>query len=129
MKNKSIGLWIVKGIAALIMLQTLYFKFSAQPESVELFTQLDMEPWGRIGIGIAELVASVLLLIPVTAWLGAALGIGLMSGAIFFHVTKLGISFGGSPQLFLYAVIVLVCCSVVLYSERRQVPILRKLIR
>lgn len=129
MKNKSVGLWIVKAIAALIMLQTLYFKFSAQPESVELFTQLGMEPWGRIGIGIAELVASILLLIPVTAWLGAALGIGLMGGAIFFHVTKLGISFGGSPQLFIYAVIVLVCCSLVLYSERRQVPILRKLIR
>lgn len=129
MKNNNRWLWIVKGIAALIMLQTLYFKFSAQPESVKLFTLLDMEPWGRIGIGVAELIASVLLLIPATAWLGAIVGIGLMGGAIFFHITKLGISFGGSPLLFMYAVIVLICCSIILYVERKRVPVFRKLIR
>ncbi len=129
MKNNTRWLWIVKGIAALIMLQTLYFKFSAQPESVMLFSQLNMEPWGRIGIGVAELIASVLLLIPVTAWLGAILGIGLMGGAIFFHISKLGISFGGSPQLFIYAVIVLICCSIVLYADRKRVPVLRNFIR
>ena len=115
----------MKGVAALIMLQTLYFKFTAQPESVELFTQLQMEPWGRIGIGVGELIAAILLLIPATAWLGALLGIGLMAGAVFFHLTILGISFGGSPLLFIYAVIVLICCVVVFYAERRKVPVLK----
>ncbi|MBL7841157.1 MAG: DoxX family protein [Cyclobacteriaceae bacterium] len=128
MKRKSIGPWIIKGIAALIMLQTLYFKFTAQAESVQLFTILDMEPWGRIGIGVLELVASVLILIPVTSWLGALLGIGLMSGAIFFHVTKLGIAFNGSPQLFIYAVVVWVCCTLVFYAQRKQVPLLMRYI-
>lgn len=126
MKNKSAGLWIVKGIAAVIMLQTLYFKFTAHPESVQLFTILNLEPGGRIGIGAAELVASILLLIPVTAWLGALIGIGLMAGAIFFHITKLGIAFNGSPQLFIYAVIVLLCCGLVAYTQRKNIPVVNR---
>jgi uncharacterized membrane protein YphA (DoxX/SURF4 family) len=129
MKTKSIGLWVLKLIAAAIMLQTLYFKFTGHPESVQLFTILGMEPWGRIAIGVGELIASALLLIPVTAWFGALLGSGLMAGAIFFHITTLGISFNGSPLLFIYAVIVLVCCSIVLYAERRHVPIVNNYLR
>lgn len=125
MKAKTAGLWILKGVASLIMLQTLYFKFTAHPESVALFSKLGMEPWGRIGIGVGELFASALLLIPVTAWLGALLGVGLMAGAVFFHVTMLGISFNGSPLLFIYAVIVLVCCLIVLFVERRNIPVLK----
>lgn len=94
------------------MLQTLYFKFSAAPQSVHLFTILGMEPWGRIGIGVLELIASILILYPRTTPYGALLGLGLMAGAIFFHLTKLGIYFDGDAWLFTYAVIVFVCCAI-----------------
>lgn len=105
----KIIVWVLRILAALIMLQTLYFKFSAAPQSVHLFTILGMEPWGRIGIGVLELVASLLILYPRTTPFGALLGAGLMAGAIFFHLTKLGIYFDGDPWLFIYAVIAFVC--------------------
>ena len=107
----TIAVWILKLIAAVIMLQTLFFKFTAAPESVYIFTKLGMEPWGRIGIGTMELVASVLILIPKTTGIGAALGAGLMSGALFFHITKLGLIVqddGG--LLFIYALLVFISC-------------------
>lgn len=113
--------WTLRAIAALIMLQTLYFKFTAQPESVQLFTMLGMEPWGRIGIGIGELLAAILILYPPTSWIGAGLGLGLMSGAIFFHLTILGIFFGGDALLFAYAVIVFIACSVLLFFDKAKV--------
>ena len=91
MKLMAIVKWILRGVAAVIMLQTLYFKFTAQPESVQLFSMLGMEPWGRIGTGMGELIAAILILYPPTSWIGAGLGLGLMSGAIFFHLTILGI--------------------------------------
>lgn len=103
-------LWILRIVSAVILLQTLYFKFTAHEQSVRLFTALGMEPWGRIGTGIFELVASVLILYPRTTKYGALLGMGLMSGAIFFHLTKIGIYFDGDPWLFIYALIVFVCC-------------------
>jgi putative oxidoreductase len=94
---------LAKVVAAAIMLQTLFFKFAAHPESVALFTQLDMEPWGRVGTGIAELVASILLFVPKTLRYAALLTIALMAGAIYFHLTILGID-----MLFWMAVIVMV---------------------
>jgi hypothetical protein len=112
MKTKNIIIWGLKIIPAIIMLQTLYFKFSAAASSVRLFTILGMEPWGRIGIGVMELIASVLLLYPLSSGFGAIMGLGLMAGAIFFHITKLGINFDGDPLLFIYAVIVFICCSI-----------------
>lgn len=117
----TIGVWILRILAALIMLQTLYFKFTAHPQSVALFTELGMEPWGRIGTGVLELIASSLILFPRTTGFGALLGLGLMSGAIFFHLTKLGINFGGDPWLFIYAVITFVCCALLLTIYRAQV--------
>jgi len=114
-------IWLLRLLAAVIMLQTLYFKFTAQEESVQLFTALGMEPWGRIGTGIFELIASILILYPGTTGFGAALGVGLMSGAIFFHLTALGIKFGGDYTLFIYAVIVFVCCVILLFFHRNQV--------
>ena len=90
MNKRNIVLWILRLVPALILLQTLYFKFTAHEQSVRLFTELGMEPWGRIGTGIFELVASVLILYPRTTGWGSALGAGLMAGAIFFHLTKLG---------------------------------------
>lgn len=110
----KIIVWALRILAALIMLQTLYFKFSAAPQSVHLFTLLGMEPWGRIGIGVLELIASILILYPRTTPFGALLGAGLMAGAIFFHLTKLGIYFDGDAWLFIYAVITFVCCAVLI---------------
>src|SRR5258706_8380932 len=83
--------WTLRGIAAVILLQTLFFKFTGAKESVYIFTTLGIEPWGRIGSGVAELIASVLLLLPETVVFGAILSLGVISGAIFFHLTKLGI--------------------------------------
>ena len=123
---KKVFIWLLRLIAAVILLQTLYFKFTAQPESVELFAQLGMEPWGRIGTGIAELITAILLLIPRTTLLGAVMGVGLMSGAIFFHLTKLGINFGGNAILFSYAVITFVCCSCLIVIFRKNIPQLLK---
>jgi len=121
MKLKVIMDWLVRIVAAVILLQTLYFKFSAHPESVALFTRLGVEPWGRIGTGIIELIAGVLLLIPTTAFLGAALGIGLMSGAILSHLTIIGIeSAGDGGQLFTLAIVVLLCCILTAWRHREQ---------
>lgn len=127
MNKVNIITWVLRLVAAVIMLQTLYFKFTAQEESVQLFTALGMEPWGRIGTGVLELVASILLLIPRTTLAGALLGAGLMSGAIFFHLTKLGINFGGDALLFSYAVIVFTACAVLVLLHRKDVPRLLQL--
>ncbi len=120
MKWQVIIVWILRLLAAGIMLQTLYFKFTGHEQSVRLFTELGMEPWGRIGTGVFELIASILILYPRTTGIGAALGLGLMSGAIFFHLTKLGIKFDGDYVLFVYAVIAFVCCAVLLLVYRSQ---------
>ena len=117
---KNISIWVLRLLPAVIMLQTLYFKFTAQPESVQLFTILGMEPWGRIGTGVMELLAAALILYPKTTVYGAGVGLGLMSGAIFFHLTKLGIDFGGDYTLFTYAIISFACCAILLLMFRRQ---------
>ncbi|HEY1060261.1 MAG TPA: hypothetical protein VGE44_01175 [Daejeonella sp.] len=120
-KHKNIGLGLVKLIAAIILLQTLFFKFSAAPVSVYIFSELGMEPWGRIGTGILELIASVLLLIPGKTLYGAILGLGLMSGAIFFHLTKLGIEVqNDSGKLFIMALIVFAVCIFLISLEWKQ---------
>ena len=98
----------------------MFFKFEADPQSVKLFTELGMEPWGRIGTGVMELIASILILIPRTTAVGAVLGLGLMSGAIFFHLTKLGIIFDGDAVLFIYAVTVFVCCALLAFIYRKD---------
>lgn len=109
-KSKKLFLTLLRFVAAIILIQTLYFKFSGHPESVYIFSTLGMEPIGRIGIGILELIAAVLLLLPRLAWAGAVLGIGLMSGAIFFHLTILGIQVqGDGGLLFALALTVMLC--------------------
>ena len=102
-------------------MQTLYFKFTAQPESVELFSKLGVEPWGRIGTGVIELITGILLLLPSTVFIGAFLGVGLMSGAILSHLLVLGIvSKGDGGQLFMLAIIVLVLCLVLSFIYKKQ---------
>jgi hypothetical protein len=105
---KGTGIWFAKILSAVILLQTLFFKFTAAPESVYIFSSIGLEPWGRVGIGVLELVAATLILIPATTVIGSLLAIGLMTGALFFHLTKLGISVqNDGGQLFIYALIVL----------------------
>ena len=118
---KQILSWILRGIAAAIMLQTLFFKFTAAPESVYIFSQLGIEPWGRIGTGVMELIASVLILLPKTKLTGAILGISIMFGAILSHIFILGIEVkedGG--QLFIYALLVLFSCLFLLWIHRHE---------
>src|SRR6056300_154335 len=82
---------ILRIVVAVILIQTLRFKFSAHPDSVYIFTKVGLEPYGRIGIGIAELITSILLLIPKTVWIGTILTIGIIGGAIIMHLTQIGI--------------------------------------
>lgn len=117
--------WIARTVAALILLQTLFFKFTGAPESVYIFTTVGQEPWGRYGSGVVELIASVMLFVPHTIALGAALAFGTMLGAIFFHLTKLGIvvqNDGG--LLFALALIVLTCTAFLLWAHRRSLPLI-----
>lgn len=117
----------IRIIIAIILLQTLWFKFSAHPDSVYIFTQVGLEPYGRIGIGILELIASILILIPRTSWLGAALVLGIIGGAIMMHLTQLGIEVNGdSGQLFYMALVVFILSAIVLYYYRRDIPIIGK---
>ncbi len=109
-------------VSALIMLQTLYFKFSASDESVYIFTKVGIEPWGRIGTGIAELLASILLVIPRSRFLGAFMGAGIMLGAIVSHFFLLGIEvMNDKGYLFFLAWVVLLCCSWILYIEKEKI--------
>lgn len=121
--NSTFFFWGARIVAAVIMLQTLYFKFTASPESVYIFTTVGMEPWGRIGVGIFELLAAILILIPSFVWLGSLLALGLMAGAIGMHATFLGIEvMGDGGQLFIYAVIVAICSVYAFWQGRNSVP-------
>ena len=108
---------------AIILLQTLRFKFLAHPDSVYIFSSLGLEPYGRIGIGVMELIASILLFPKRTTWLGALLSVGLMAGALFSHLTQLGIEVkndGGT--LFYMALLTWILSLTVLWDERKNIP-------
>jgi putative oxidoreductase len=114
--------WSARLISVIILAQTLFFKFSGAPESIYIFTTVGMEPWGRIGIGILELVAAALLLFNKTVWIGGVLALGLMLGAIGMHLTRLGISVqGDGGYLFFLAVLVAVCSAFVLLRNKAKV--------
>ena len=121
MKN-PIVIWSVKIIAVIILLQTLYFKFSAAPESVYIFTKLGAEPFGRIGSGVIELIASILILVPRTSFYGAVLGFCTMAGAVLSHIFVLGIIIqNDGGELFLLAIITLVCCLILIYMQKEKI--------
>src|SRR5438477_2949903 len=123
MKICTIIAWICRIAAAVILLQTLFFKFTAAPESVYIFTRVGLEPYGRIGSGVAELIAAILILIPATTWIGAGLALGVMFGAIFSHLTVLGIDvMGDGGLLFGLAVAVAACSLALLFLQRRRLP-------
>src|SRR5205814_3653727 len=125
MNRSNILSWVCRLAAAAILLQTLFFKFTAAPESVYIFTKVGLEPWGRIGSGIAELIAAILILIPATTWLGAGLALAVMAGGIFSHLTVLGIVvMNDGGLLFGLAFAVATCSIVLLFLQRRRVPII-----
>ncbi len=126
--NFIIVSWICRIVVAIILLQTLFFKFTGAEESKWIFTTLmgpELEAYGRIGSGVVELIAVILLLLPSTAWLGALLALGTISGAIMSHLTMLGIVVkGDGGLLFLLAVTVFVLSFVTLLIHRRDIPVL-----
>jgi putative oxidoreductase len=128
-KNMVILSWICRIVVAIILFQTLFFKFTGAEESKYIFSTLmgENEAIGRIGSGIVELIASILLLIPKTAWFGALMALGTITGAIFSHLTKLGIEVkddGGT--LFILACAVFVLSALTLWLHRKEVPIIGK---
>jgi hypothetical protein len=119
---------ICRALAALILLQTLYFKFSGAPESVYIFTKVGAEPVGRIGSGIVELIAAVLLFVPRLNWLGAGLAAGVMLGAIGSHLTVLGIAvMGDGGLLFSLACVVFVSAVFILWVRKSELPIIGRM--
>jgi hypothetical protein len=123
-RNQAVLSWILQLVGAAILLQTLFFKFSGAEESVYIFTTVGAEPWGRIGSGVLELIAAVLLLVPATAALGGLLAAGLMAGAVMSHLTILGIEVkGDGGLLFGLALTVLVAGAGVALIRRGEIPI------
>jgi uncharacterized membrane protein YphA (DoxX/SURF4 family) len=118
--------WTVRIVVAVILLQTLFFKFTGAKESVYIFTTLGAEPWGRIGSGVVELIASILLLVPRSAAFGAILVFGIACGAIFSHLTRLGLTIPAVDdhgELFGLAITIFLGSLVVLYLRRAEIPI------
>ena len=121
--TQSVASWVLQLLVAGILFQTLFFKFTGAEESVYIFTTLGMEPWGRVGSGLAELIACGLLLHPRTVPLGAALAAGVISGAIISHLTKLGIEVkGDGGLLFVLALVVFAGSVAILAIRREQIP-------
>ena len=122
--------WVVRLVAAGILLQTLFFKFTGAEESVYIFSTLGAEPAGRIGSGVLELIASILLLVPATAAIGALLAMGLMAGALVSHLTVLGIAVkGDGGLLFVLALIVFASVTAVLFLRRAELPYLGRYVQ
>jgi len=121
-KSEWVISWVCRITAAVILLQTLFFKFTGAEESIYIFTKVGLEPWGRYGSGVAELIAAILLLTPRFVWAGALLALGVISGALASHLTVLGIVVkddGG--LLFGLAVTVFICSLVTVFLHRRQI--------
>jgi len=126
-KGLSITSWTLQLIAAVILFQTLFFKFSGAKESIYIFSTVGMEPWGRIGSGVVELIASIMLVIPATVTVGAIIALVTISGAIFFHLTKLGIALpavNDRGELFALAVVVFVVSLAILFIRRTEIPLI-----
>lgn len=116
-------LLVLRLVVAAILIQTLRFKFTAHPDSVYIFTQVGLEPFGRIGIGVLELISAILILIPRYAWIGAGLTVGIIGGAIMMHLTKLGVEVNGDSGLLFYTAIVTFLLSLtVLWVVRKTIP-------
>ena len=120
----SIISWVCRIAVAIILLQTLFFKFTGAEESVYIFSTLGAEPWGRLASGAVELAAAALLVYSPTAAIGATLALGTMAGAILSHLTILGIEIkddGG--LLFGLALIVFVASGAIVFLRRADLPV------
>jgi uncharacterized membrane protein YphA (DoxX/SURF4 family) len=123
--TQSVVSWLLQLVVGGILLQTLFFKVTGAAESVYIFSTLGAEPWGRIGSGVVELVASILLLVPATTPIGALLALGVMAGAIVSHLTVLGIEIqGDGGLLFGLAMTVFVASAVILVLRRAEIPVI-----
>jgi uncharacterized membrane protein YphA (DoxX/SURF4 family) len=129
MKNKF--LLVLRFVVAVILIQTLFFKFTGAPESKYIFGRLGLEPWGRIFSGVVELIASILILIPATQIIGAAIALGVMVGAILSHIFILGIVVQNDDGLlFSLACIVFIFSSLVIVLQLEKVRgLLHKILR
>ena len=126
MKSSKIIL-VLRIAVAIILIQTLRFKFTAHPDSVYIFETVGLEPFGRIGVGVLELIAGILLLVPKTVWAGAVLTLGLISGAIMMHLTKLGIDVKGDGGVLFYtAILTFTLSAIILYYYRKAIPFVGK---
>lgn len=127
--NNSIS-WVLRITITVIFLQTLYFKFTAHPDSVYIFSKLGLEPYGRIGLGITELITAILILLPRTKILGLFISFGIICGAIFSHLLVIGIEVkGDSGGLFTLALIVLFVCVILFFIHRNEIQGLIKNIK
>ncbi len=118
---------VLRIVVAVILIQTLRFKFLGHPDSIYIFETVGLEPFGRIGIGVIELVAGILLIIRKTVWIGALLSLGVIGGAIFMHLTNLGIEIqddGG--LLFGTAVITFILAGIILFVYKKEIPLLNR---
>jgi len=123
MKKKV--LLVLRIVIAVILIQTLRFKFTAHPDSVYIFETVGLEPYGRIIIGILELIAGVMLLIPKTIWAGSLLTLGILGGAIMMHLTQIGIVVNNdNGVLFITALATFILSAILLYHHRKDVPII-----
>jgi hypothetical protein len=130
-KRLKVLSWVLQVVVAVILLQTLFFKFTGAPESVYIFSKLGAEPWGRIASGVFELIAAALLLFPRTVVAGALLSLGVISGAIFSHLTRLGVALaevGDRGELFALALVVFAGSAAVLALRRRELPLVGALL-
>jgi len=117
---------LLRVAVAIILIQTLRFKFTGHPDSIYIFTKVGIEPYGRIATGVAELIAGILLLIPRTVWMGAGLALGLMGGAIMSHLTKIGIEVNGDGGvLFGTAILTFIMSGIILWIYKKDIPFLK----
>lgn len=130
MNTKNIISWVLRLTVAIILLQTLYFKFTAHPDSVHIFSALGVEPWGRIGLGIVELITAILILTPKTKIIGMINSLGIILGAVFSHLLVLGVNVGNDGgSLFTLAIIVLIASTLFLIIHKNEVLTLIKSIK
>src|SRR6266704_555876 len=129
-KSERVVSWCCRVVAAVILAQTLFFKFTGAEESIYIFTKVGLEPWGRYGSGVAELIAAILLLTPRFAWAGALLALVVITGALISHLTVLGIIVqddGG--LLFLLAITVFFCSALTAWLHRLEIPLISRFLK
>ena len=123
--HKSISL-AIRIIISVVLIQTLRYKFTAHPDSIYIFSKVGLEPVGRIGIGVLELIAAVLILIPKSIWTGAVITVGIISGAVFMHLTILGIEINQDHgKLFYTALVILILSLIICWNQRKNIPIVK----